>query len=158
MAKLKDAEHIVRLGAAVVLVLVVFLLLRAHFIPRSFGQYGHYRGDALAELSSKPIHFAGHKACAECHSDIAEAKQTGKHAGVNCEACHGPQAVHAADPGAEKPTLPDTRVLCVRCHEQRLARPKKFPQVVSAEHSGGEACKTCHVPHNPLMAPGEKKS
>ena len=158
LTKFKDAEHLVRLAGAFVIVLVLFLLLRAHFIPKSFGQYGHYRGDALAELSSKPLAYAGHKACEECHSDVLDVKKAGKHAGVNCEACHGPLARHAEDPGSVTPRLPDTAVLCVRCHEENIAKPKGFPQVVGAQHSGGVLCKTCHQPHSPLLTPGEKKS
>ncbi len=158
MKVLKDAEHLVRLAAAFAIVLVVFLLVRAHFVPKSFGQYGHYRGDALAELSSKPISFAGHQSCEECHADVLEVKTAGKHAGVNCEACHGPLAAHAADPASVVPQLPDTAVLCARCHEENIAKPKSFPQVVSKEHSGGVLCKSCHVPHSPLLQPAEKKS
>jgi len=155
---LKDAEHLVRLGAAFAIVLVGFLLVRAHLVPKSFGQYGHYRGDALAELSSKPISFAGHQSCEECHADVLEVKRAGKHAGVNCEACHGPLATHAADPASVVPQLPDTAVLCARCHEENIAKPKSFPQVASKEHSGGVLCKSCHVPHSPLLQPAEKKS
>jgi uncharacterized CHY-type Zn-finger protein len=155
---LKDAEHLVRLAGAFAVVLVVFLLVRAHFVPKSFGQYGHYRGDALRELSSKPIFFAGHQVCEDCHGDVLEMKKVGKHAGVNCEACHGALAAHAADPASVVPQLPDTAVLCARCHEENIAKPKAFPQVVSKEHSGGALCKDCHVPHSPLLQPGEKKS
>lgn len=158
MKVLKDAEHLVRLAAAFAIVLVGFLLVRAHFVPKSFGQYGHYRGDALAELSSKPISFAGHQSCEECHADVLEVKRAGKHAGVNCEACHGPLATHAADPASVVPQLPDTAVLCARCHEENIAKPKSFPQVASKEHSGGVLCKSCHVPHSPMLQPGEKKS
>jgi uncharacterized CHY-type Zn-finger protein len=158
VSKFKDAEHLVRLAAAFILVLIVFVLIRAHFIPKSFGQYGHYRGDALAELSAKPLVYAGHKACEDCHSEVVDVKKAGKHAGVNCEACHGALAKHADDPAAVVPQLPDTAVLCARCHESNLAKPKMFPQVVSAQHSGGVVCKTCHQPHSPLLQPGGKKS
>jgi len=158
VSKFKDAEHLVRLVVVCAAVLVVFLLVRAHFIPKSFGEYGHYRGDALAELSSKPIFYAGHQACEDCHADVLEVKKAGKHAGVNCEACHGPLAKHAEDPASVVPQLPDTAVLCARCHEANIAKPKTFPQVVSKEHSGGEVCKSCHVPHSPLQQPGDKKS
>jgi uncharacterized CHY-type Zn-finger protein len=158
VSKFKDAGHLVRLAVAFVCVLVFFILLRAHFVPKSFGEYGHYRGDALAELSSKPISYAGHQACADCHSDVVSLKTSGKHAGVNCESCHGPLAKHAADPGSVVPVLPDTAVICARCHEANIAKPKDFPQVVSAEHSGGALCKNCHQPHSPLLAPGGKQS
>ena len=154
MSKFKDAEHLVRLAAAFVVICAVFLLIRAHFIPKSFGQYGHYRGDALAELAGKPIRYAGHQACEDCHSEVLTLKKTGMHAGVNCESCHGPLAKHAEDPVSVVPQLPDTAVLCARCHEANIAKPKNFPQVVSARHSGGVVCKSCHQPHSPLLPPG----
>ena len=99
-----------------------------------------------------------HETCETCHSDVLEVKKAGKHAGVNCEACHGPLAKHAEDPGSVVPQLPDTAVLCARCHEENIAKPKTFPQVVSAQHSGGVVCKSCHQPHSPLLQPGGKQS
>jgi uncharacterized CHY-type Zn-finger protein len=158
LSKFKDAGHLVQLAVACAVVIVVLVLVRAHFVPKSFGEYGHYRGNALAELASKPIVFAGHQACEDCHSDVLTVKKAGKHVGVNCEACHGPLAKHAEDPASVVPQLPDTAVLCARCHEENIAKPKTFPQVVSAEHSGGVVCKSCHQPHSPLLQPGGKQS
>jgi len=157
VTKFKDAEHLIRLAGAFAIGIVVFLLLRSYFVPRSFGQYGHYRGDALTEIAAKPVSYAGHQTCEVCHGDVLEVKKAGKHAGVNCEACHGALAAHAADPASVVPKLPDTAVLCAQCHEQNIAKPKSFPQVVSKEHSGGVDCKICHQPHSPLLAPGGKK-
>lgn len=158
MNKFKDAEHLLRLAAVFAAGLAIFLLLRTALVPRSFGQYGHFRGNALTQIAARPVAYAGHQACEDCHGDVAETKKAGKHAGVNCEACHGPQAKHAAAPADVVPQLPDTRVLCARCHEANIAKPAGFPQVDSKDHSGGEACKTCHQPHSPLLMPGEKKA
>ena len=77
-------------------------------IPRTFGQYGHYRAAAITEISQRPLHYAGHDACETCHSDVLDVKKAGKHAHVNCEACHGPQAKHADDPGSVTPAKIDT--------------------------------------------------
>jgi len=55
------------------------------------------------------------------------------------------------------PVLPDTTVLCARCHTASAAKPKGFPQVVPADHSGGLACNTCHKPHSPEMDAGGAK-
>jgi len=154
--KLKDAEHLLRLAAVFIAGLAVFLVLRAVLVPHSFGQYGHYRGDALAEVAAHPVRFAGQKVCEDCHGDIVATKSSGKHAGVHCEACHGPQAAHAENPVDIKPQLPDTAVLCARCHEANVAKPAGFPQVDTRDHSGGQTCKTCHQPHSPLLMPGEK--
>jgi uncharacterized CHY-type Zn-finger protein len=82
---------------------------------------------------------------------VVAKKNTGKHAHVNCEACHGALASHADDPSTVKPVLPDTAVLCARCHTASAAKPKGFPQVEPAEHSQGLPCETCHNPHSPGM-------
>lgn len=158
LAKLRDAEHLIRLAAVVIIGFSLFLIARAEFRPKSFGEYGFYRGDALKEIAAREPRYAGHKACEECHTDVLDVKKTGKHAGVNCEACHGPLEKHALDPMSVTPQLPDPLVLCARCHEANLAKPAAFPQVVTKDHMGDVKCDTCHQPHNPLEPPKEKKS
>jgi hypothetical protein len=135
---------------------VIFVGIRGWLVPRSFGQYGHYRGDAIHEIAANPVHFAGREACETCHVEIADKKKQGKHASVTCEACHGALAKHADDPSIQPAKL-DTSQLCVRCHEASAATPKSFPQVVTAEHSNGVSCETCHQPHSPAMEPGGPK-
>ena len=154
---IKDAGHLFRLAAVFVVGLVLFLVLRGVLVPKSFGQYGHYRGNALSELAAKPVNFAGHQACEICHSDVLEKKKDGKHAHVNCEACHGPLAKHADDPASVTPEKLDAAVLCVKCHEANAAKPKAFAQVASADHSNGLACDTCHQPHSPAISAGGGK-
>ncbi len=147
----KDLEHLLRLVVVILILLAVFLGLRAAIVPRSFGQYGHYRGAALSEMAARPVAFAGHEACEACHTDVVDVKKQGRHVNVPCEACHGAQAKHADDPASVKPPLPDTAVICARCHEANSAKPKGFPQVVTADHAGGVACDTCHQPHKPKI-------
>ena len=151
MSAFKDAGHLFRFAALFVMGTLILLGLRAHFMPHSFGQYGHYRGDALAEIATHPIHFAGHQTCETCHSDILDVKIKGKHAHVNCEACHGALAKHADDPTTVTPPKLDTALLCVRCHAASAAKPKTFPQIKAEEHSGGLPCETCHQPHSPAI-------
>lgn len=151
MKGFKDAEHLFRLLSVFVVGIIVFVLLRGSLVPRSFGQYGYYRGNAIAEIAANPASFAGHQTCEGCHSDILEQKVKGKHARVNCEACHGALLNHADDPGSAQPVKLDPAKLCVRCHEANSAKPKIFPQVVSAEHSGGASCELCHQPHSPAI-------
>jgi len=148
---LRDSGHLLRPLLILLAGLGIFLLVRSAVVPKAFGQYGHYRPAALAVNRQNPLVFAGQGACVVCHDDEAKARAAGKHAHVACEACHGPQAQHAADPLALKPTLPDVATLCARCHAKDTAKPKTFPQVITAEHSGGVVCNTCHQPHNPHL-------
>jgi hypothetical protein len=147
----KDAGHLFRLAAVFVAGGLAFVGARAFLVPKSFGQYGHYRGDAIADIAARPLNYAGHQACEDCHTGVLEKKKTGKHVHVNCEACHGPLANHAADPASVQPPKLDTAVLCVRCHEANIAKPKSFPQVASTDHSTGLPCDTCHQPHSPAI-------
>ena len=147
----KDIEHLVRLAAVIAIALVAFVILRAAVVPRSFGQYGHYRGAAISETASRPVAFAGHDACEVCHTDVVDQKKLGKHVVVACEACHGAQARHADDPSSVQPRKLDTAVICARCHEANAAKPKSFPQVATSDHSGGFACDNCHQPHRPKI-------
>ena len=147
----KDTEHLLRLIAVMLIALVGFLVVRAAVIPKSFGQYGHFRGAALTEMAARPIAYAGRDACESCHADVADVKRTSRHAKLACETCHGPQEKHAEDPTSGKPARPDVAVLCARCHEANSAKPKFLPQVNTAEHSGGVVCDTCHQPHHPKI-------
>lgn len=145
------AGHLFRLAATFVVGTGLFLALRAAYVPHSFGQYGHYRGDSIQEVAALPVVHAGHEQCEACHSDIATVKQNGKHVTVNCEACHGALGKHAEDPSSVVPQKPDAAVLCARCHEASSSKPKWFKQVDTAQHSGGAPCNACHNPHTPVI-------
>jgi hypothetical protein len=159
--RFKNAEHLIRVALVFIAGFIAFLVLRGMIVPKSFGQYGHYRADALNDIAARTPVFAGREACELCHQEIVDIKKTGKHAGVGCEACHGPLAKHAADPGSLVPVKPDTKVLCVKCHEANSAKPKTFPQVIAKDHAGDMACADCHKPHKPKIedtaAGGDKK-
>ncbi len=129
--------------------LAAFVFLRVLFVPSDFGRYGHYRSAALEELRVRPIHYSGQAACEECHTDEAGMHRLGKHAGVRCEACHGPLADHAADPSAVSPRRPQGRAFCLRCHALSSAKPQGFPQIDAKDHGGEETCVSCHPAHRP---------
>lgn len=152
MRDLKDVGHLFRFAALFVVAFLVFWAIRGFVIPPTFGKYGHYRAAAIGEIAAHPLHYAGQDTCETCHTDVAGAKKTGKHASVHCEACHGPQAKHADDPGNVTPAKLDTATLCVRCHSASAARPKNFPQMNADEHANGLPCETCHQPHSPAIA------
>lgn len=153
MKFLKDTGHLFRFAALFVLAFLAFWAIRGSVVPKTFGKFGHYRAAAIGEIAAHPVHYAGHEACETCHSDKADTKKAGKHAHVNCEACHGPQSKHAEDPTI-LPAKLDTATLCVRCHAASAARPKTFPQVNAEEHSNGVPCETCHQPHSPAIGGG----
>ena len=98
-------DHFEGVGASVRLVLVaailvvVFLVIRKAVVPAGIGKYGHYRAGALDDVRARAVSFAGRQACEACHSEVVQTKSQGKHAQVGCEACHGPLAGHAGDPG-----------------------------------------------------------
>ena len=146
---LRDSGHLIRPAIVLLAGLGLFMVIRSAVVPKGFGQYGHYRAGALDLIRQKPVSYAGQQECVLCHDAEAATRAAGKHAKVACEACHGALAKHAEDPSALVPKLPDVANLCRRCHEKDSAKPKWFPQVVTAEHSGGMSCKDCHQPHNP---------
>lgn len=157
MSQFKDYSHLLRMAALFVFGILAFFLLRGLFVPRTFGQYGHFRGAALAEIAARPMSYAGHQACENCHGDVVDVKKAGKHAHVACESCHGPLAKHAEDPGSVTPEKLDTTMLCPGCHQANIAKPAGFPQVNAADHSSGQPCNTCHKPHTPAMDGGDQK-
>ena len=148
---MRNAAHLIRPAVVLIAALGVFLVIRSAVVPKAFGQYGHYRPGALEMIRQKPISFAGQDTCVLCHDEEAKTRAAGKHAHVACESCHGPLAEHADDPGSHVPQLPDVANLCRRCHEKDPAKPQGFPQVATAEHSGGMLCNSCHQPHNPHL-------
>jgi hypothetical protein len=150
-------EHLVRMAGLFGVGVLTFLVLQALLVPEGFGVYGHYRAGALEDNRARPAVFAGRAACVECHADVPEAMAGGKHARVNCEACHGPLGEHARDPAERKAARPDGRLLCARCHAANVARPARFPQVEIAEHAGKEACVSCHKAHDPAAFAGGTK-
>ena len=147
----QNTQHLLRMAGIFAVGILLFVVARALLVPEGFGKYGHYRAPAIDDNAAKPLSFAGRAACAECHADIVEARAASKHARIGCEACHGALSKHAADPTKAKATKPVAKTLCPVCHELNVARPKTIKQVNSAEHSGGEACDSCHAPHAPEL-------
>jgi uncharacterized CHY-type Zn-finger protein len=145
----EHGQHLLRAAALLVGGALVFVALRGFLIPDGFGDLGHYRAGALEDNASRQVHFAGRQACAECHTDIVEARVGSKHERVGCEACHGALAAHAADPGSVTPELPDAHTLCLVCHRSKVTMPASFPQIDPAEHGEGSVCTECHSPHHP---------
>ncbi len=144
--------QIFRLVLLVIGIVVVYSTARYFLTPRSFKQFGWYRGEALAELATRDRVFAGKKACDECHSDHLQKLAKGEHKSLSCEGCHEAGQAHCEDPRKDN-IVKSTFAACLRCHEANPSRPKWHKQIVVKAHYEGGKCTECHVPHSPTEVP-----
>ena len=151
MSRFKMPPQIFRLVLLTIAIIVTYLIARYLLTPASFGQYGFYRGDALAEHASHTPVFAGRKACLECHEDVHAKLLKDKHKTIGCETCHGVGKEHADNPDVKLGKIGDNG--CLRCHENNGARPAWMKQIVVQDHYRGDKCAGCHVPHQPNEVP-----
>lgn len=152
---MEPSRHVFRALLLLLIVIVVVGLGRTVLVPSSYGDYGPFRFDNVAEQArARPPLHGGVASCAGCHAERATKLAAGAHARVSCEVCHAPLGVHVRE-GAK---VADMRVdrsygLCARCHRKLDGRPAKFPQVVLEQHVQGalgpEICLDCHDPHGP---------
>jgi len=131
------------------ILVAALIAARVFLIPDTFGEFGHYRGAAIDDVTAQPIKYAGRASCETCHPDVVEKHAGGRHHGVSCEVCHGPAAAHVEDPMAVVPDKPRGRDLCVLCHAYDPGRPTGFPQIDPAVHNPLRACMACHEGHAP---------
>jgi hypothetical protein len=143
----KIPPQIVRLILLTLAIVGTYLTARAFLTPKSFGELGWYRADALGELASRPIVFAGKKACEECHSDQFNRLAKADHKTLSCETCHGAAQAHVDNPDVKLEKL--TFSHCVRCHEGSPSRPSWLKQIQVKTHYTGQRCTECHAPHAP---------
>ena len=146
----KDFEHLIRLAALFGAGLLFFTVVRAEFVPKDFGKYGHYRPGAIADVAARPLTYAGRARCTECHQDTVDETAPAKHKVISCETCHGPLLKHADDPEVAPPKA-DGQTLCLRCHAANTGKPSHQPTVVAKDHSDEDTCTACHKPHDPRM-------
>jgi len=168
--KSKAYSHVFRIILILVVTAVVGVLIRNLVLPDSFGEYGHYRGNAIKDEINRPIRNGTNASCLSCHPYIREMHLRGVHNTVSCEFCHGPVADHIKD-GKVIAQLPkkvgaDIKKLCLRCHNQIIrARPKEsikmitMPQHLQEKHVRiDHNCNQCHNVHAPLMWVNEAKA
>ena len=142
-------DQVVRLAVLFAAAIAVLIVARQQFVPKTFGQLGHYRAAALDSVAGRPLRYAGLQACVECHAEVGEKKSKSYHRGLSCEVCHGAANDHAADPGVRSPAAPKDRGTCLHCHDYQPSRPTGFPQIIERLHNPLQACVTCHNPHDP---------
>lgn len=160
---IEHSKHIFRvfllLGALLVVAFVGRIIWVKATLP-SFGLYGHYRGDSVAENADREIRHRGDEACGTCHEEIKAAHDEGPHVTVRCENCHDALASHVkegeSEPYAAMPRVKSVLKLCGRCHSELEARPEGFPQINIKNHPvemgaepSDEVCFECHSPHDP---------
>ncbi len=155
---MEHARHVFRVTLVLLLAVIAVVIGRSVLIPRSFGTYGNYRFDNVAEQANArtPLH-AGARACADCHDDRFTALGKGSHAKVSCEVCHAPLGRHVKDGDVIAAMPVDRSVrLCAYCHRKIDGRPAGFPQIVFEKHIEGSSlgergCLGCHDPHSPKL-------
>lgn len=148
--KLFIPPQLKRLFLAFAIFISAFLILRHLLVPKSFGQYGFYRGAALEEIAQMPFKYAGQKACLECHQDIENLKQQDVHSEISCETCHGPGQKHSENGDTTLLEMSVSRESCGLCHSKNAAKKKEAVfQVDLKEHNNKKKCIECHNPHKP---------
>jgi hypothetical protein len=147
----KIPPQVVRILLLAAAIVSSYTVARAFLTPASFGQFGFYRGDALAEATARPLTYAGRSACSDCHSDELAKLRTDSHRQLSCEVCHGPGQAHVENIDIDMQKLHYSH--CIRCHEYNPSRPKNHKQIVAREHYTGSKCTECHVPHAPKEVP-----
>ncbi len=142
--------QIKRLIPLFIIFIGLFLGVRYILVPKSFGEYGHYRGLSLEENASVNIKYAGVESCGECHMDILELKSSDVHDPLSCETCHGPCQEHVLVPDSADVKIPDTRKHCGLCHSLNPARSRNIIfQIDLGKHYPDKNCIDCHNPHKP---------
>src|SRR5262245_8204075 len=94
----KLPPQIIRIVLLTIFIVGSYFTARAFLKPRSFGEYGWYRADALSEIASRTPKYAGRQACDECHSEVLTKLDKFEHKTIGCESCHGALKSHADDP------------------------------------------------------------
>ncbi|MGA7748614.1 MAG: c-type cytochrome [Gallionella sp.] len=103
-------KHISRLLVLVAVFAIVAISAKRFLTPDSFYQYGHYRGNAVAEIAAKVPKLQGSAHCQSCHAAEYTEWRAGMHGratkndavrglvikyGPGCEVCHtGPAGNH----------------------------------------------------------------
>ena len=146
-----------RATVLVICIVVLFVAAKQLTKPKSFGQYGYYRGDNVTEWMAMTPSYAppGNKECIKCHADIAQTVSQAQHGKQDCQSCHGPLMEHVRKPNVTHPKVVGNAELCGACHRELIGRTKEqITTIKVGEHSGGLDCVRCHNPHQPLSKIG----
>jgi hypothetical protein len=148
-----NVQHVIRIAGIFLAGFLLFLIVRAWFIPSDFGVEGFYRMGARLDAMAKPLAYGGEVECVSCHNEADDLRRTGRHAKVKCEACHGPSWKHTQEASDVKTPTIELPKLCLTCHTKAAGKPADFPQIVAVSHYPARACADCHQPHKPKAEP-----
>lgn len=153
-------KPVFRVGLILLTVLVIFVTIQQLSIPKSFGQYGYFRGDNISEWTSQEGNYAsGNQVCEKCHQSVVQGLALGEHGKLDCQSCHGPALKHVKKPAALKLKVEGTAEVCGVCHRKMAGRSgEQIPTVELGIHNGGVACIRCHNPHQPWAQLGGRKN
>lgn len=156
-------SHLIKVILVLILLVGGVVGARALFLPKDFGEYGHYRTGAVLDEMNRPIRNQTNESCLACHPFIKKIHLAGVHKTVSCEFCHGPNADHAAE-GKKIADMPvkrgeDIRALCLRCHNKIIrARPEESIKMIAMPQHLEEkkvqtthVCNQCHHVHDPML-------
>ncbi len=156
--------HLKRMGLVLLGVIVIVVIAKNVFTPRTFGRYGHDRAAYIDEEISRPLVHETDASCKQCHEWDFEYHAKGKHRVVSCEFCHGPLAEHVKNgkvigylkvhKGSE------INRLCLRCHDRAVKSRPEDPKVIKTVYypdhlkkqqvEPDHLCNQCHLVHAPL--------
>ena len=141
---IKVPQQIIPLIILFLIIITALFIARDIFIPDTFGDLGHYRANAVSEITEQEIVYAGTRICIDCHDDISELKSSSNHRQLSCEVCHGPGGKFSsakimnrkkfkADPELQKKLAHEAGLIvtpdentCKKCHNERSPHYEGF--------------------------------
>lgn len=91
------------------------------------------------------------KECSACHGEIARTIAVSHHVRLECATCHAAPPGHRVTPRAVRPSKPQGREFCGKCHAKdggdRMAA--EAPKIDMSSHGEKYVCWQCHYPHSP---------
>ena len=152
-------KHIVRLLGLVTVIAIVVFSAKHFLTPDSFYQYGHFRGNAVAEIASKVPKLDGSASCEQCHKAVYAEWTAGIHrkatrnnaiqgvvykSGPGCEVCHtGPAGNHPSKEAM--PLSIEDRVTTIT-HSEHKVHPANVParKLLLSPEDMRSVCLNCH--------------
>ena len=89
------------------------------------------------------------KECSACHQEIASTKSLSKHIYIECIDCHTTPEDHKINPRVSRPSKPEKREFCGKCHGTEADSDEDIPRVDMIGHEDAYVCWQCHYPHLP---------